>query len=167
MEDERAICEIRAIYDDYIADVKQLIANRKPTDGLMGFGKRAGDDICHGRFADRIGQKLNEIAQASPSSEEACAVIRFVFETPSEYKKDSLAYLMLLAVQGLTEVLIPFLSKEDAAALSSIFSDLYPKYSYLPSQKKLAGQLLLQSGQKEHKIQGLFGLFKGRGTGKY
>ena len=166
MEDESALREIRAIYDDYIADVKQLVATRKPTDGILGFGKRAGDDACHGRFADRLEQKFIEIAQASPSSEEAYAVMLFVIETPTEYKKDSLAYLMLLAVQGLTDGLIPFLSKEDAGKLLSLFSDLYPKYSYLPSQKKLAEHLLSHSGQKKHSIKGLFGLSKSRSTGQ-
>ncbi|MFB0919740.1 MAG: hypothetical protein QMB62_02475 [Oscillospiraceae bacterium] len=166
MEDESVILEIRAIYDDYIADVKKLIASRKPTDGLMGFGKRAGDDICHERFADRLEQKFIDIAQASPSSEEAFTVMRYVFETPPEYKNDSLTYLMLLAVQGLTDVLIPFLSKEDACKLSSLFSDLYPKYSYLPAQKKLAEQLISQSGQRGQKIKGLLGLFGSREDGK-
>ncbi len=166
MEVESIIREIRGIYDDYIADVKTLMATRKPTDGLMGFGKRAGDDICHERFADRLEQKLNDIVQATPSSETVYAALRFIYETPPEYKDDSLVYLMLLAVQGLTNGLIPFLTKQDAAGLSELFSDLYPKYSYLPAQKKVASQLLLQAELNERKGKGFFGLLNKRDSGK-
>lgn len=162
--DNESILAIRGIYDDYLADVEKLIATRKPTDGLMGFGKRAGDDVCHERFADRLEAELNDVAKASPSSEEAFAVMHVVFEVPPEYKDNSLAYLMLLAVQGLTDGLIPFLSREDAQKLSSLYSDLYPKHSLLPVQKKISMHLLSQAGYEEHKFKGLFGLFK-RGDG--
>ncbi|MEA4895355.1 MAG: hypothetical protein VB064_08830 [Oscillospiraceae bacterium] len=167
MEDESVVREIRGIYDDYIADVRTLLSKRKPTDGLMGFGKRAGEDACHERFADIIERRLNDFAQTSPSSEDAYAVMRMVFEFPQEYRNDSLIYWMLLAVQGMTEGLIPFLSKEDAAALSELYSELYPRYSRLPVQSAVAAHLYLQSGSEERKTNGLFGgLFRGKGGGK-
>ncbi|PKM72397.1 MAG: hypothetical protein CVU91_08315 [Firmicutes bacterium HGW-Firmicutes-16] len=162
MGEESIVREIRGIYDDYIAEVKNLLATRKPTDGLMGFGKRAGDDVCHERFADRIEQKLNDFAQALPSSESVYAVMRVVFEIPQKHKDDSLTYWMLLAVQGLTDVLIPLLTKQDAVKLSELFSELYPKYSWLPVQKKIAAQLFLQAGLKEHRGKGFFSLFNKR-----
>ena len=145
---------IRQIYDDYIADVIHLQATRKPTDGLMGFGKRADADPCHDRFVERLEQKLNEMAKVEPSSEETSAVLSFIYKAPQDLKNDSLTYWMLLAVHGLTSVLVPFLSKADAAKLSALYLDLYPKHSLLPSQKTLAQHLISQSG--ENKKKGLF-----------
>lgn len=164
MEDE-SILAVRGIYEDYLADVGKLIASRKPTDGLMGFGKRAGDDICHERFADRLEAKLNDVAKASPNSGEAYAVMSVVFKFPSEHRDDSLTYWMLIAVQGLTDALIPFLSEQDAQRLSAEFSDLYPKHSYLPVQKQLAAHLRSQAGLREQK-KGFLDILKSKGGGK-
>ena len=164
MEDESTLA-VRGIYADYLADVEKLIAARKPTDGLMGFGKRAGDDICHERFADRLEAELNNIAKASPTSGEAYAVMSVVFKAPSEFRNDSLTYWMLVAVQGLTDGLIPFLTEQDAQKLSELLYDLYPKHSFLPVQKKIAAHLRSQSGLKEQK-KGLLDIFKSRSDGK-
>ncbi len=150
------IQEVKQIYDDYFTDVRELQARRNPMEGLLGFGKRADDDPCHERFADRLGQKLSDFAKTSPASGEVCSVLRFVYEVPHEYKNASMVYWMLLAVQGLTDELIPLLKTEDAASLSALFADLYPKNSRLPSQQKIASRLCLQAGAKEQKGKGIF-----------
>ncbi|NCB73270.1 MAG: hypothetical protein EOM51_00785 [Clostridia bacterium] len=162
MQDDLIPQEIRTVYADYINDVIQLEATRKPTDGLLGFGKKAGDDPCHDRFASRLEQELNALATETPSSETVSAVLHFVFNAPNEHKELKLAFWMLQAVSGLTEKLIVFLSPQDAADLLESFSELYPKRIRLPVQQKIAKLLNEQAGERGvKKRRGLNDLFKG------
>jgi len=43
-----------------------------------------------------------------------------------------------------------------------LFSDIYPKYSYLPAQKKITTHLLLQAELKDRKGKRFFGIFNNR-----
>ena len=156
------ISEIRQIYAEYLIEVKKLEAKRKPTDGLMGFGKRVDQDPCHERFAERLEQRLKDIENMSPSSEEAGAVLRYVISAPQEEKALLSAYWMLLAVQGYTDGLISFLSKEAAKELYELYADLYPKFKRMPVQQKIASHLQEQAGGSG-KSKGLFGFLEGRG----
>lgn len=151
MQDDLIPQEIRTVYADYIYDVIQLEATRKPTDGLLGFGKKAGDDPCHDRFASRLEQEFNALASAAPSSETVSAVLLFVFNAPNEHRDLRLAFWMLQAVSGLTEKLVVFLSPQDAAALELRFSELYPKRIRLPVQQKIAKLLKEQAGERAAK----------------
>lgn len=157
------ILEIKQIYGDYLIDIKNLEAKRKPTDGLMGFGKRDDYDPCHERFSDRLEQKLKDIENEPPSSEKACAVLRYVFNVPQDEKGSLSAYWMLIAVHGFADGLISFLSKEDAGGLSELYEDLFPKYKRLPVQQKIASHLQEQAGGSK-KSKGLFGFLKNRGS---
>jgi len=163
MENEEMIPEIRQIYADYLIDVMNLEAKRKPTDGLMGFGKRTDYDPCHERFAEKLEQKLKDIENMSPSSEEAGAVLRYVFNAPQEEEGSLSAYWMLLAVHGYTDGLISFLSKQDAKELSELYADLYPKHKRLPVQQNIASHLQEQAGGSK-KSKGLFGFLKSWGS---
>lgn len=162
MENELVPQEIQAIYDDYLRDTVHLEENRKPTDGLLGFGKRADSDPCHDRFAERLELALNTLASDVPSSETACAVMNFIFRAPQAHKDNRQAYWMLLAVHGLTDRLIHFLSKDDAAKLSAWYNDTYPKHTLLPVQKDLAAHLRSQAGGSlVQKKKGLADFFRG------
>lgn len=162
MEDELIPQEIRTIYEDYLSDVIHLEATRKPTDGLMGFGKRAGDDPCHDRFASRLEKELDTLAAAAPSSETASAVLRFVFAAPREQKDLSLAFWMMQAVQGFTEKLIVFLSPQAAADLEASYTEAYPKRVRLPVQQTIAQHLQAQAGESlAKKRKGLKDFFRG------
>ena len=138
--------EIRTIYNDYLSDTIHLEETRKPTDGLLGFGKRADSDPCHDRFCERLKLSLNDLSAAEPSSKTAYAVLRFVYEAPQLHRDNKQAYWMLLAVHGQTDGLIRFLSKEDAAELSAWYNNAYPKRVLLPVQKTLAAHLQAQAG---------------------
>ena len=164
MQDELIPQEIRTIYEDYISDVNYLEATRKPTDGLMGFGKRAGDDPCHDRFASRLDKELDTLAATAPSSETASAVLRFVFAAPSEHKDLMLAFWMLQAVHGFTEKLIVFLSPQAAADLEASYTEQYPRRVRLPVQQKIAQLLKAQAGDcGTKKGKGLTHFFRGAG----
>lgn len=154
--------EILAIYDDYLRDTIHLEETRKPTDGLLGFGRRADSDPCHDRFAERLEQALNDLSATEPSSATACAVMNYIFSAPQMHKDNRQAYWMLLAVHGQTDRLIRFLSKEDAAGLSAWYNDTYPKHVLLPVQKTLSAHLRSQSGDRlVQKKKGLVDFFRG------
>ncbi len=164
MQDELIPQEIRAIYEDYLSDLIHLEATRKPTDGLMGFGKRAGDDPCHDRFASRLEKALDDLAATAPSSETASAMLRFVFSAPSEQKDLSLTFWMMQAVVGFTEKLIVFLTPQAAADLEQSFTELFPKRIRLPVHQRIAKLLKEQAGEQgAKKGKGLKDFFRGAG----
>lgn len=43
---------LQRLYGEYLDKARKAEANRKPFDGIFGFGKRKGKDPCHGRFAE-------------------------------------------------------------------------------------------------------------------
>ncbi len=161
MENTQLSPEIRQIYEDYLGDTIRLEDERKPTDGLFGFGKRSDFDPCHDRFTERLEQAVNDIAAGKPSSEVAYSVLHFVFEAPIVNNDNRQAYWMLLAVHGLTDKLISFLSPEDAADLTAWYSQAYPKHVRLPVQKTIAAHLQAQAGKSLRKRKSLLEFFKG------
>jgi hypothetical protein len=72
-----------------------------------------------------------------------------MFDMPLKHEDNKLAYWMLMAVHALTAPLVPLLSPEDAAGLSSLYTQAYPKSVRLPAQKKVAALLKAQSGEPE------------------
>lgn len=146
MENVQLLYEIRRIYNDYLTETNRLETVRKPTDGLLGFGKGPGSDACHDRFSEQLEKVLDEIETDEPSSGAAFAVLGYVYEAPLVNKDNTLAYWMLLAVHALTEKLIRFLSPEDAAVLTERYREAYPIHTRLPAQKKIASKLQTQAG---------------------
>ena len=61
-----AVDEIRAIYEEYAAEVEKLVSEKKLADGLFGMGKKIADDPCHDRFSEKLGTFLKEYASGSP-----------------------------------------------------------------------------------------------------
>jgi hypothetical protein len=140
------LAEIRRIYTDYLSDTTRLQAAQKPTDGLLGFGRRPDSDPCHDRFSMRLDETMASFAAGTPSTQEASEVLRYMFEAPLPHKGNTLVYLMLAAVHALAEKMICYLSQEDAAALSARYEAAYPKADRLPAQKKIASLLKVQAG---------------------
>ena len=92
-----------------------------------------GATAMRGFFAD--------YAAGSPDSAEVREVLDFVFNEPVAYRGPQCAYWMLTAVQGLTDMLIPLLSREDAAALAASYGKRYPRWKRLPNQDQLLAKL--------------------------
>lgn len=148
--------EIARIYGAYFDELKRLAAERKPGDGLLGFGKRPDSDPCHNRFAGELEEALDAVAAGAPSSGTVRTVLRYIYEGPLVHADNALAYWMLLAVHGLTDRLIPCLTLEDAAELSVWYAEAYPKRVRLPAQKRLAAQLRKQAGEGKEEQHGAF-----------
>jgi len=160
--------EIRRIYGEYLTEAERVGKAYKSTDGLLGIGRGAGSDPCHDRFSQRLEQALSAFAAGAPPSSDVAEVLRFMYDTPLDHKKDSMSYFMLVAVHALTENLIGLLQPEDAAPLWARYDEAYPKASRLPAQKKIAALLRARSGAEAPRSQNGFsgffkGIFKGRG----
>ena len=128
---------IRVIYADYLAAAKLAEEKQKPTDGIFGMGKKAADDPCHTAFIDTLKTALDEIAQQKPDSGTVREILSYICRMPLEYPSPVSIYWMLIAAQGLTKDLIPFLSQTDAAALADEFGKQYGRWERLPVQKEL------------------------------
>jgi hypothetical protein len=161
MENIQLLYEIRRIYNEYLSEAERLKADLKPTDGLLGFGTKAGLDPCHDRFSERLEQAVTSISAGSPSSEAALAVLRYMYDAPLAHKNNGLVYWMLMAVHTLTEKLIGFLTPEDAAGLALWYTDTYPRSERLPAQNRIAAQLQAQAGFVRAK-RSLLGRLRGK-----
>ena len=162
MENVQLLHEIRRIYNEYLAETIRLETAHKPTEGLMGFGRGPGSDVCHDQFSDRLEKALGDITADGPSSQEAFAALRFVYDAPMANKNNQLAYWMLQAVHALTGQLIGFLSPEDAAVLWTQYKELYPRATRLPAQKKIAALLQAKAGDGAQKKRSLLDIIRRR-----
>ena len=132
---------IRQLYQDYVAEIKSLEANRKLADGLLGIGRGPADHPCNDRFAGSLEAELKKFADQPPAPGETKAVLELIYQTPLEHQSLKTAYWMLLAVQGLTLELIPALSAEEAEALWRWYSEAYPRWDRLPVQNQVLKKL--------------------------
>ena len=132
---------LRERYRSYEETVEELEKNRKPFEGIFGMKGGPADNPCHDRFAEDMRGFFADYAAGRPDSAEVREVLDFVFNEPVAYRGPQCAYWMLTAVQGLTDVLIPLLSREDAAALAASYGKRYPRWKRLPNQDQLLARL--------------------------
>ena len=143
--------EIRALYDDYLADIAQKEAKRKLGAGL--FGSRGGvrDDPCHERFAGDVEAALGRFAGEDHTPEEIRALLEYIYFSPESATQANSAYWMLLAVHRLTGPLVSALPTEDAAALAERYDTVYPRRARLPVQDEVLDTLRERAGLKKRK----------------
>ena len=132
-------------YEDYRQDLKEYEKKRKPTDGLLGFGRPLQNDPCHERFDERIKQIVDEICASMPSSPEAERAIRRLLPQPGERDWPLASQWMLRAIQRHILPLVPFLTGRAAAALGKEYAVLYRRWDRLPVQKEILKALLQQA----------------------
>ena len=135
------IAEVKEIYEDYIEKVRKLEKEKKPADGLLGFGKKISDDPCHDVFAEKLEKILNEFAAIEPPSDKVYEVLAYIYHAPAENTEYESAYWMLNAVHGLTLSLVGRLSPQDADKLCELYEKDIPRRKRLPVQKKVASVL--------------------------
>jgi hypothetical protein len=80
MENTQLMKEIQRAYTDYLSETKHLEDQRKPADGLLGFGRGLGTAPCHDQFSERLEQLLESLTADVPSSQDAEAVLRFIYD---------------------------------------------------------------------------------------
>lgn len=128
---------IRKIYDSYFDKALAAEQNRKPTDGMFGIGKKPGDDPCHTEFAAELEAALNTYKEGSPASAEVRELLDFMYQLPKSHEEPKSIYWMLIAVHGLSAILIPLLGQSDAAALRKSYAAAYKRWERLPVQQQI------------------------------
>lgn len=132
---------IRQLYADYLEKTVRLEQKRQPGEGLLGMGRSPAQDACHDQFASDLTSALGRIADTGLSSNELKEILAYIYWTPLEHRDNRMAYWMLLAVHGLTVVLISGLAQRDAAELWGRYRDAYPRFERLPAQKQVLNAL--------------------------
>lgn len=135
--DVEAPATLLTLYENYFLAVEEAERNCKPTDGLFGMGQKAADAPCHGYFEEDLTAWVKDFAEQNPSSEAVCGVMRYMYTVPQEHQDSKVAYWMLLAVQGTTIELVPYLNVQDAKKIRDFYADTYPRAQRLPMQKTL------------------------------
>ena len=128
---------IRKIYDDYLEKALNAEKNRKPTDGMFGIGKKPGDDPCHAEFAAQLEAALKEYAAEAPEPSSVRELLSYMYTLPKSHEDPKSIYWMLIAVHGLTSVLIPLLGKANAAALKKEYGAAFRRWERLPVQQQI------------------------------
>ena len=134
--------ELETLYTGYIAAARRAEKGLRPFDGLFGLGKKLSDDPCHQTFYQELETLLARFAKASPESGAVRRALTRIYEAPE--KEEALpksVYWGMVAAQGLTLPLIPFLSTEDAAGLLAVCRQTACFKKPFPAQKKVLIEL--------------------------
>ena len=147
------LAEIRQLYADYLEQVRQAELSRKPLEGYMGFGRRLGNDPCHGEFAKALEDLLGDIAGRWPDSGETRAMLEYIYRAPMEHREPLAVYWMLIAVHGPTIQLLDRLNREDLLEIWTEYKKLYQRGDRLPVQKKVLAALRSRARHSSHSLE--------------
>lgn len=122
---------------DYRAELEAAEKKKKPTDGLLGFGRSIQDDPCHEKLDQRLGKIVEELRAGQPSSKQAEEAVRLLLLRGDASSWPTSAQWMLRAEERHALPLIPFLTPDAAAALFRQYHDRYRPWERLPVQKQV------------------------------
>ena len=129
--------DIRAVYEEYTAQVEKLEGERKAWDGLFGMGKKLSDDPCHDHFYEELEKLLKAFSAEKPPSEEIRRVLGFIYSISCDDEQPENALMPMNAAHSLTLELAEQLSAEDGAALLEQYKYDYPRSRRFPVHKNV------------------------------
>lgn len=146
------VCErIEAAYRVFLDGMEEYRRTRRAIDGLLGFGGSGAR--CQDDFVSELRNAVGEYIENSPNTGDAYDTLLFMTSRANEYckhnKRDE-TYWMLLATHALALPLTELIEPADAAALSELFEDIYPKRERFPAQKKLLNALKRHAKRQEN-----------------
>ena len=141
MHKEAFLARLDSLYEDYLNTVLRLERDRKLGDGFFGLRPGPADDPCHDRFASDLQGLLEQLVSEGADSSLLRATMEKIFAAPLQSPNPKSSYWMLVAVQGLTRILIPGLCPEDADALAESYKTNYPRRERLPVQNDILNLL--------------------------
>ena len=144
---EEHFAALEQAFRDYLQDLENYEKKRRPTDGLLGFGRSLKDDPCHERLDERVEKAVGEICASAPSPGEAERTVRMLLRDDMQAWPLA-AQWMLRAIERHAIPLIPFLTRETAAALLKEYAERYRPWDRLPVQREVHKALKLQAGMK-------------------
>lgn len=130
-----ASATVERIIDEYITSCNALIANAKPTDGLLGLGRDPGSDKCHDAFFEALERATAEMAAEPISAEEAYDAVLLLFRALKERSCPDMARWSLAAAHKAALPLIPLLRDGQREQLRQWYDDRIPRRERLPIQK--------------------------------
>ena len=133
---EEYLSALEQAYVLYREELDECLKKRKPTDGLLGFGRTVGDEPCHDRLDERLAQAVAEICRLVPSPGEAGRAVRTLLRDDLSSWHPA-AQWMLRAAERHAIGLIPFLDAADAKKLLAEYNSRYKRWDRLPAQKKV------------------------------
>lgn len=136
-----SLSEIQVLYENYIGEVNRLEAERKPTDGIFGMGRKISDAPCHEEFINELEALLKDFGEDSPSADDVKKLLEYIYFTPASYEDTVSAYWMMVGAHSLTLELTELLDPQSASELSRKYISAYPKVGQFPVQKKVCKAL--------------------------
>lgn len=128
--------QVRAILDEYAQALEETARQRRPTEGLLGFGRKLGDEPCH-EIMDRKIAALTETLLADDGAEDADEAASLLLRAEADGAWPEAAKFALIAAQRHLIPLVSRLSRNGAAEMAAWFEKRYPVFRRLPVQKQL------------------------------
>ena len=142
---ENYLRQIGEIYGRYMKTLEEQRKKLKPFDGMLGLGKKLGDDPCHEAFLVELKAMLEGLGADVPPGEIA-VLLRYIYEAQNRFEGcHESAIWTLLAAHGTTLSLIPRLEQRETEELLPLYVKLVPRTQRLPVHKTIIKKLKEQS----------------------
>ena len=128
---------VAELYAAYLKKAETLERERKPGQGLFGFGQTPADDPCHEAFIRGLKELLDVFLSAGAAQNNLAECLAFIFHAPLEHRQPPSVYWTLLAAHSAAVEAAAALSQEDAQRLYEQYDKEYPRRYRLPVQKQL------------------------------
>ena len=138
--------QMQALLDTFLEALRQEEKDRRPGDGLLGFGPKPGDAPSHSAFDRRVAALLGETGErGGPETGDA---VELLLRAVEEEPWPEAARWTLIAAQRHALPLIPEMNPEQAAALAAWYEKRWPRFSRLPVQREVL-RALIRRGRGE------------------
>lgn len=139
--------KLKQRYARYTEEARKVRENAKPLDGFLGFGNDPRNNPCHMAFYEDLQQWAKDFSASGPGEAEIYEAVRFLLETPAEFREEPCFGFMYVA-QGLTREWIPRLTAAQCAFLRDGYDSRYPKRDRMPLQNEVYKLLKKGAGRK-------------------
>ena len=136
--------EFRQAYSEYVRFCRELDAKTSPVGGILrvfGFNRGPANDPGHEKFYNEMQSVLKEVCSSNPDPDTAASILDVIFQARSLYADEPVSPYMLIAVEGASIDLIPFLGKEKAKELYLQYKEANPRHRMVPVQKDILAAL--------------------------
>ena len=128
--------QLKACYENYLAEADEVLKNRTPWDGVFGIGSPSKNHPCRIRFFRAVEAWVENFVNNDPNQQLAEEAVTFILEGAEPYK-NKFPYWTLFAAHGLARPLIPYVSPEYAEKTLAWYKEHCPRRERLPVHKDL------------------------------
>lgn len=133
--------QLADLYAAYLQKATELERNRKPGQGLFGFGQTPADDPCHEAFIVAVGELLDGSAQAGISQDALTECLAYIFHAPLEHPSPASIHWTLVAAHSACLKAVEALDAEHAQRLYEQYCGDYHRRDRLPVQDRIVKAL--------------------------